>query len=413
MTDASAPSTLATAADAGAASRFRYAPFLLLCGLLTASLLAGWLWYAQRPASPAIEPLPVVTSSVAVDPRIDQLLTRVGDLERVNSVQRQQVVALTERVRVLGEQLSLHGREHGDRRVDVRGQTALALADQWLSLAQARLELFADPVGALTALDAADRALQASAHPRVPSLRQTLSIERESLRVSPMLDSARVAGQLEVWQQALAGWPERATESAATLADSGSSALLSKLDRYFRVRPLTTDRMVHGLPAQAELIGAELGWARVLLARGERAALHVSLQRCVAAIEQAYDTEDSGVQAALNGLQELIQLSSSDGAPRLGVTLQELRALAGDQAPGLPGAAPQQEAQIGSSLRPEAEQTEETPVSPSEPAGAGLQFSPEQRSTPADARAEPDPEPDSDPDPDALPASADSAPEEL
>lgn len=336
MTDAPAPST---AADRP--SRARFAPFLLLVSLLVASVLAGWFWYESRTPTAAVNattPAAAVPTAQASDPRVDRLLTQQADLERVNSVLRQQVVALTERVGVLGEQLSLHARDAGGERVDVRGQTALALADQWLSLAQGRLELFADPAGALLALDAADRALMGSAHPRVPSLRQTLSIERESLRVAPLLDTARVAGQLEAWQQALNSWPQRPAVDAApdAAADSTGDKLLGKLDRYFRVRPLETV-VGSGLPSELSAISAELAWARVLLARGERAALHVSLQRCAAAIEQRFDIEDVGVQAALTGLQELTQaLSSGSGAPRLGTSLLELRALNAEGATAAP-----------------------------------------------------------------------------
>jgi uncharacterized protein HemX len=325
MTDAPAPST---AADPR--SRARFAPFLLLLSLLAASIFVGWFWYEGRTPAAALSATgaPSAISVTPVnDPRVDRLLTQLTDLERVNSVLRQQVLALTERVTVLGDQMSLHARDAGSDRMDVRGQTALALADQWLSLAQARLELFADPAGALLALDTADRALQGSSHPRVPSLRQTLSIERESMRVAPLLDTARVAGQLEAWQQALGSWPVRAPSEPNAAPEKIQSQILSRLDRYFRVRPLEA---VLDQPVSAELsaISAELAWARVLLARGERAALHVSLQRCSAAIEQRFDIEDPGVQAALTGLQELTQaLSNGAGASRLGTTLMELRAL--------------------------------------------------------------------------------------
>lgn len=359
MTDASsAPSTDPVAASPVAAPRIRPSALLLTLALLVVSAIAAWQW--SRPVSSGPEPsaaAPVVPAAPVADPRLERALTQLADLERVNSVLRQQVVALTERVAVLGEQQSLHSRNLGEQRQDVRGQTALALAEQWLNLAQARLELFADPAGALQALDAADRALQGSSHPRVPSLRQTLSIERESLRVLPLLDTARVAGQLEAWQQALPSWPER-TQADAASAGSTSNKVLGKLDRYFRVRPLSNDVAV--APDLATL-GAELAWARVLLARGERAALHVSLQRVAAAIEQRFDTDDSGVQAALSGLQELIaNLSGNGSSPRLGISLQELRVLESEVATPAP---PAQSRHVEPSAQAE------QPAQPPEPAG--------------------------------------------
>lgn len=322
MTDASAPSTPPPARRPSTAS--------LLLMLVVTSAAIGWYAYTHRsvPAPPtpsAATPPPAV---VEPDPewrkRLERLETSLSDLERVNSVLRQQVVALTERTRVQGEQLELQSRQQGARAAtEGRGQSALLRADLWLNLAQARQDLYADSGGALSALREADQALAASQDSRIPALRQTLAIELEALRRDPLLDGHRIAGQLDAWKQALPGWPLRQPQDA-TEAGSG---ILQRLDRYFQVRPIAEAVADTG---EEQLLQAELAWSRVLLARGERAALLASLQRISVTIDARYDPDHAAVHAALEGIETLVeQLRSSASGPALGSTLQELRALLG------------------------------------------------------------------------------------
>lgn len=366
-------------------SRRRVALAALILVLATAA--AGW-WLWPRPSTPPppteapapsrVEPVqpPVVT---ATDPQLQASLqtlsSQVQDLERVNNVLRQQVLALTERSRVIGEQLAAQRLELANAgSASQAGPTPmLALAEQWLELAQGRLELFNDARGALLALDAADRALISSTDPRVLSLRQTLAIEREALRGVPWLDTVSVSGQLEAWQQGLRQWPRLAP---ATVAGAPSSGWWARLDRYFTVRPLDAGMAVRP-EARREELAAELAWARILLVRGERAALQTALQRVEQALAEEFITSDAGVIAARAGLGQLLASLGNERTPQLGNTLLELRSFGGSLIEAPPPAVPAQPAAPAEApaIEPSeppanAPDQEVLPESPVEPAGA-------------------------------------------
>jgi uncharacterized protein HemX len=312
-------------------------PLLLLVLLVIAASLSWWAWQrwlaATSPSAPPATP-PAAPPAAPPDTAAaaDALREQVGDLVRVNNVLRQQVLALTERVRVLGDQVTtLQQQPRGDANADASAHTPeLALAEQWLELAQARFDLFDDVRGALTALEGADRVLSRADDPRVRSLRQTLGIEREALRATPQADSLAVSGQLQAWQQASAGWPLRSDATAPGTPDDGSliGGWLARLDRYFTVRRLEPGTTPMRLTDGRALVAAELAWARLLLVRGESAELRSTLARIADTLTEVFDGNDEGVATALEGMRALSdRVLGGATATRLGATLAELQGL--------------------------------------------------------------------------------------
>lgn len=341
-------------------------PLLVLVLLVVAATLSWWAWQRWSPpdepaTAPVAAPAPSPDGPPTTTPP-DAVREQLADLTRVNAVLRQQVLALTERVRVLGDQVTALERAPADRERSDQGPTpVLALAEQWLELAQARFDLFDDVRGALTALDAADRVLARARDPRVRSLRQTLGIEREALRGLPQADTLAVSGQLQAWQQASAGWPlrhENAAARTATTTADGLGGWLSRLDRYFTVRRLEPGTPPLRMADGRALIAAELAWARLLLMRGERAELQGTLMRIADTITDVCDGSDEGVATALEGIRSLAQrVLGGTHAPRLGATLAELQGFSGER-----GAEPATPAPA--SAPPTVEQPPEAPDTP-------------------------------------------------
>lgn len=369
MTDAS------TAAPAAPPVRRSGGKPLLILVLLAVALSLGWWawqrWTSPAPVSSGVAPLPAPPPAVASASALAELKTQVSDLDRVNAVLRQQVLALTERMRVLGDQVTTLQQQPHPTPAEAQGPTPmLALAEQWLELAQARFELFDDPRGALLALEAADRVLARARDPRVRSLRQTLAIEREALRGLPQTDSMAVSGQLLAWQQASAGWPLRQDAADATTGDTprSDSGWLARLDRWFTVRPLEADAAPLRLADGRALVAAELAWARLLLVRGESAELKRTLDRLVDTVIEVCDSTDDGVTTAIEGMRGLAaRLRGGTQAVRLGASLAELRSFAEAAGAPTPAAEP-------APLPAEAPTTEtppsEVPEQPVEPAAA-------------------------------------------
>lgn len=358
-------------------------PLLILVLLAVALSLGGWAWQrwtSPVPVSPSVPTLAAPPAALVSPSVLAELKTQLSDLDRGNAVLRQQVLALTERVRVLGDQVTTLQQQPHPTPAEAGGPTPLlALAEQWLELGQARFELFDDPRGALQALEAADRVLARVRDPRVRSLRQTLAIESEALRGLPQTDSMAVSGQLLAWQQASAGWPLR---QDATVAAGGTSppdsGWLARLDRWFTVRPLAADAAPLRLADGRALVAAELAWARLLLVRGESAELKRTLDRLVETVAEIYDTTDEGVTTALEGMRALAtRLRGGAQTVRLGASLAELRSFADGAGPATsttksaPAAAATPEAPPPDVQAEPVEPAPEVPEQPVEPAAAG------------------------------------------
>jgi uncharacterized protein HemX len=249
--------------------------------------------------------------------------TQIDDLRRVNMVLREQVAALTQRVRVMQEQHAAHAIAEDANSVP------FALAEQWLALAQGRWDLYADPRGALRALEFADVALMQSNDPATVSLRQTLMIEINAMRSHSLADPELSAARLGSIADAIKQWPLKGA------AQGEASARW--YERLLVVRRTSSDA---GAPPSVDSIRARLFWLRQQLARGDWQDLAREVAGISADIEQHFDANDAAVREGLDSIQGLSEVLDRGQRVQLGSTLRELRALLGQGDTGNSDVAP-------------------------------------------------------------------------
>jgi len=291
----------------------RWLPFVGILAVLLLIVWATWWiqkWFDRRGADTSAAPPETAPAAPAL-PTTNAIDAQLADFRRVNSVLREQVLALTDRVRVLQDQVQTSAGSGQPQ------QLPLALAEQWLELAQARLDLFADPSGAIRALQFADQALIRSRDPASASLRQTLMIEIAALQGSALADPTLAAAKLSAYAEAIRQWPRGVASAQA----EGQSFFA----RYFSIR--TKGRDIEPIPPSVEAIRAELLWARVLLARGDWLVLRDSLDRAQREIEAVFDPSAPPVREALDALQAISSQVDRTRGVQIGSALRELRAL--------------------------------------------------------------------------------------
>ncbi len=290
-------------------------------------LLAVWyLW--RNKAADTVAPAATVQSAPAGHAGADRdaLSSRLMDLQQTNAVLREQILALTQRTGVLEDALATIG----GNQAPASDQMKLDQADYLLSTAQIRLDLFADVAGAIRAFELADQALAITGNPKVAAVRQTLSIELDQLRATPINDVPNLSGRLRGLMGMLPNLSVRMTGD-----DPHQSRLASLLDRYLVIRREGEAMPVIGRSAWAvrEALQIELERAMLALERNQPDLWQQSLASAAAMSEQTLLANSEQTNQFKLRLAELNAINLQAKLPNVGASLHDLRKLSRQPAP--------------------------------------------------------------------------------
>jgi uroporphyrin-3 C-methyltransferase len=333
----------------------------LLALLLSAIAVAGAAYVAFRPVT---GPAPILKDTAAIDALSDavrsgtetlaKLQRRLGEIERASA----EVPARLDKLRQqfanelagrLGAYESLPGRlenvenslssMHGIS-TGVRDTWLLAEAEYYMQIANAQLQLAANPHLARLALLQADERIRQLANPALTNVRMTLSDELRALEAvsSPDIEGmtltlaslARVVASLPIKQELeipLASTD--AVDGELSGLDRAFASLKSTLDDVVSVR--RTDEAVRPLiaPEAAFFLRANLSLqlqvARLALLRGEQAAFQQSLDDANRWLGQYFHADSAEVQSARQTIHEVRDGMPDIALPDISESLRLLR----------------------------------------------------------------------------------------
>lgn len=290
----------------------------------------------------------------------------------------------------------------------------LAEAEYYMQIANAQLQLAANPLLASLALKLADERLLELGDPGLTDVRRTLAAEIRALDLLEQPDTEGAALTLASLSSVVNSLPinqEIVVEGAASGSPagdlSGTERALASLKQAMSgvVRVRRTDEEARPLmaPDAAYFLRANLSLqlqaARLALLRGEQALFRQSLDDAAAWLREYYDTESAPVRSALGTIAEVRESSVTRALPDISESLRLIREYAAFIDAARDEVAPPPRREQTPPAPPRAEQTVEPPRAEQTAAEAP---SPEQPEAPPpaveEAAAEParvdEPEPD-------------------
>jgi len=212
----------------------------------------------------------------------------------------------------------------------------IAEIDFLLRAATDRLQLFADPVAADLALQAADVQIEALDDPMYLSVRQRIAAARQALAQVPSIDRVALTSRITDLQSRVAGLPFRGEVSSqpeAALPDDAGwwqsfkhtlSSLVTVRRRVPEDKALLSlddkDYLRQGLWLQFES-------ARLALMRNDSGVYDGSLDRVNATVEQFFQEGSPEVEAMLLGVTTLKQVNITPELPDISGPWTQLRQL--------------------------------------------------------------------------------------
>jgi len=212
----------------------------------------------------------------------------------------------------------------------------IAEIDFLLRAATDRLQLFADPIAADLALQAADVQIEALNDPMYLSVRQRIAAARQALARVPVIDRVQLTSRITDMQSKVSGLPFRgevaAQPEAALPEDAGwwqsfkhtLSSLVTVRRRVPEDQSLLSlddkDYLRQGLWLQFES-------ARLALMRNDKGVYEGSLDRVSATVEQFFQSGSSEVEVLLLGVATLKQVDISPDLPDISGPWTQLRQL--------------------------------------------------------------------------------------
>lgn len=212
----------------------------------------------------------------------------------------------------------------------------IAEIDFLLRAASERLQLFADPVAADLALQAADVQIEALNDPMYLSVRQRIAAARQALALVPAVDRVLLTAKITDLQSKASALPfrgEAQTKSEPVLPEDAGwwqsfkhtlSSLVTVKRRVAEDESLLSlddkDYLRQGLWLQFES-------ARLALMRNDSGVYNDSLDRVNATVEQFFQNGSSEVQALLLGVEGLKQVNISPEMPDISAPWTKLRQL--------------------------------------------------------------------------------------
>lgn len=298
----------------------------------------GWAWYQLRGEQARTAELEgrvaaldgrlaSLASSAAQARSVAALKDRLAAFEQSTQAQTQ---AFTQALHALAARLAGGGTAY-------REDEAEAL----MRLAQARLDLAADPAGAARALQLADQALRSAADPALAPVRGALAGEIQALQAVPRPDITgafarlgAIAGRIDGLPLAgehIGPAPSLGTAPAPGLSWAGLGAALRRafsplivVRQGPRARPLLPPREAYFVRENVRLA---LNAARLALLERDQSAYRASLQQARAWLSSWFATGTPAVASVTTALDGLAALELQPKLPQLGAALARLRAL--------------------------------------------------------------------------------------
>ena len=212
----------------------------------------------------------------------------------------------------------------------------IAEVDYLLRVANERLQLFADPVAADLALQAADMQIEAMDDPMFLSVRQRIASARQTLAAVPRVDRVQLSASISDMQSQLPGLQfrgEEAVQEPPLLADDAGwwesfKYTLSSLVTVRRRAP--EDQSMLSLDDKDYLrqgLWLQLESARLALMRNDSSAYADSLDRLRGTVEQFFHTGSAAVQTLLLETTKLQQVDIAPAMPDISAPWTQFRQL--------------------------------------------------------------------------------------
>jgi uncharacterized protein HemX len=291
-----------------------------ICAALALVLLSVY-WLVRRPsANPDAQAPTPATQSKTASSENTGLRDRLADLQQTNGVLREQILALTQRLSLVEDAISTMGTANAPASETIKFDQA----EYSLFVAQTRLDLFADVKGATRACELADAILATSSDPKMAGVRQSLSIELDQLRATPLNDVAALSGRVK---GLLAD-----VDAVAVIINQdvpGRGRLAALLDRYLVVRREGDALPVVGRSAWAVREGLKIELERAMLAL-ERNQPEIWQSALGSALKMADAALLRGSDVSTDFKTRLGQLASVElhaKLPQLGASLRDMRRL--------------------------------------------------------------------------------------
>lgn len=267
--------------------------------------------------------------------RLEQLTAQQQDMAARLAQDSSALEQLRGDTRLLGDALDkINERLGRDRHAWV-----LAEADYLLQMANRRLLLERDVVGAIAAMSAADQRLALLNDPLLTRVRAQLSEELQALRALPVLDVDGITLELGALSKGvddlvLAGAPREEQEAVATEEETAGwrsfvRSVWSDIRSLVVIRrhdagslPLTTPDQRLLLRQNLRL---KLETARLSLLRGHGQAYRAALQEADGWVERFYDAKSPATLAMREALGRLAAIDIAPPLPAIDQSLHALR----------------------------------------------------------------------------------------
>lgn len=267
-----------------------------------------------------------------VENQLTGLLAQVGQDESTLSAVQGSVRSMEQRLSATESGLVsvAAASQHGSVALDI------AEIDFLLRTAGERLQLFADPVAADMALQAADVQIEALNDPMFLSVRQRIAEARQALAMVPTVDHVKLAARINDLQSRINSLPFRGEVEAHMEPPLPEDAgwwesfkhTLSSLVTVRRRVP--EDQSMLSLDDKDYLrqgLWLQLESARLALMRNDAAVYNSSLQRVDATVRQFFKNGSSEVQAMLLETAGLEQVNVAPAMPDISAPWRQLRQL--------------------------------------------------------------------------------------
>jgi len=212
----------------------------------------------------------------------------------------------------------------------------IAEIDFLLRIANERLQLFADPVAADQALQAADVQIEALNDPMFLSVRQRIASARQALALVPVVDRVELTARISDLQSKVYGLPFRGEAEELPRPELPDDAGWWQSFKHTLSSLVTVRRRVPEDQALLSLddkdylrqgLWLQLESARLALMRNDSGVYAGSLDRVDATVEQFFENGSSRVQAMLLGTAGLKQVNIAPEMPDVSGPWTQLRQL--------------------------------------------------------------------------------------
>ncbi|MGB5486774.1 MAG: uroporphyrinogen-III C-methyltransferase, partial [Lysobacterales bacterium] len=212
----------------------------------------------------------------------------------------------------------------------------IAEIDFLLRAASERLQLFADPVSADLALQAADVQIEALNDPMFLSVRQRIATARQSLAMIPDIDRVQLTTRITDLQSKASGLPFRGEVKAKPEPELPEDAGWWQSFKHTLSSLVTVRRRVPEDQALLSLddkdylrqgLWLQFESARLALMRNDSGVYISSLDRVSATVEQFFQPGSSEIEALLLGVASLKQVNIAPEMPDISAPWTQLRQL--------------------------------------------------------------------------------------